>query len=103
MIALIVVLAIIMVISISDYAEKRLKQKNEIIKLDKENKEKERKDNIRGYVVETRGRLMSLASEIHDREIEVKNDPKLTQKQADDIVEYLHRIRVGIYKLHDEE
>ena len=76
---------------------------NSDIKIVEENKEKERKDNIRGYVVETRGRLMSLASEINTREIEVKKDPNLTQKQADDIVEYLHRIRVGLYKLHDEE
>lgn len=103
MYALIIILGIIMVISISDYAEKRLKQKNEMLKLDKENKEKERKDNIRGYAVEMRGRLMSLASEITDREIAVKKDPKLTQKQADDILEYLHRIRMGVYKLHDEE
>jgi hypothetical protein len=93
-----------------DYFEQVLRQKKEDsrqneekIKLQKESNEKERKDNIRSCVIDTRYKLMQLASELSMKELQIDKDANLTQKQANDIMCYLHDIRVAIYKLYDME
>lgn len=101
--ALIIATGIIIAIVICTKIDKRIQQKQlEQMQRDRE-AEKKRRNDIRGYSVEVRGRLSELAHTIWDRQIDVKKDASLTQEQADHIVQYLDKIKRGLYRLMDED